>query len=81
MKEQITIFLDAAADLSIACLPDSRKDIAKFERRYKRAAKEYAKDHDMQIDVETDATATIPADFDEPRHTEIWQAIHDMIPN
>ena len=81
MKEQITIFLDAATDLSIACLPDSRKDIEKFERRYKKAAKEYAREHDMIIYVETYPTASLPADFDEPRHTEIWQAIHNMITN
>lgn len=80
-KERITIFLDAGTDLHVACLPDSPADIARFERQYKRAAKEYAKAHDMIIDVETDPTAPLPADYDEPRHTEVWQAIHNMIPN
>jgi 3-dehydroquinate synthase class II len=80
-KERITIFLDAATDLSVACLPDSRADIEKFERRYKKAAKEYADEHNMIIDVETDPTAELPADFDEERHSKIWQAVHNMIPN
>jgi hypothetical protein len=80
-KERITIFLDAATDLSVACLPDSSKDIEKFERQYKKAAKQYAKEHDIIIDVETDPTAELPDDFDEERHSKIWQAIHNMIPN
>jgi hypothetical protein len=80
-KERITIFLDAATDLSVACLPDSSKDIEKFERQYKKAAKQYAKEHDMIIDVETDPTAKLPSNYCEERHTEVWQAIHNMIPN
>jgi hypothetical protein len=78
-KERITIFLDAATDLSVAGLPDSRKAIEKFEKKYKRAAKQYAEENDMIIDVETDSTASLPGDFNEPRHTEVWQAIHNMI--
>jgi hypothetical protein len=75
--EKITIFLDAGADLSMAGLPDSPQAIKKYERKYIRAAKKYGDNHDMIITVETDPTAPLPADFDEPRHTKIWQAIHN----
>lgn len=73
------IYLDAASDLQMAGLPNSRQDVEKFERIYIRAAKQYARKNDMVIDVITDSTTPLDDDFDEPTHTRIWQDIHNMI--
>jgi len=88
--EPITICLDAKFDLWMSNgKPPKNRDVVAFEKLFKKAAKKYGEQHNLDVNVQTVTMGSPEADYyaqlnehwGENEIIGVWQEIHDMINN